>query len=159
MMRNLTKHLILGLCVLAPAAWAAGSVQYLRELDAQEWATQKDLVNVIAMFLGETQQGGDYEASLALLKEKGILRDKGNGFSFDPEERLERGVASLLFARALGLKGGWFARVFGLGPRAAYKDMASRGYVRPHGTHSPMTGADLLGMMRLMVSDRRRGAL
>ena len=158
-MHNLSKHLILGLCLLAPAAHAASSVQYLRELDAQEWATQKDLVNVVAMFLGETQEGHEYETSLALLKEKGILRDKGNGFDFDPDARLERGVASLVFARALGLKGGWFARVFGLGPRSAYKDMSARGYVRPHGTHSPMTGADLLGMMRLMVSDRRRGAL
>lgn len=159
MIRNLTKHMLLGLCVLAQAASAASSVQYLRELDAQEWATQKDLVNVIAMFLGETDQGHDYDTSLALLKEKGILREKEKAFDFDPEKRLERGVASLLFARALGLKGGWFARVFGLGPRSAYKDMSSRGYVRPHGTHSPMTGADLLGMMRLMVSDRRRGAL
>src|SRR5437868_4767 len=109
MTRYWTRHLIIGLCLLAPAAFAASGVEYLRELDAKEWATQRDLVCVVAMFLGETQQGQVYEHSLGVLKTKGIVREK-DVFDFDPDARLQRGVASLLFARALGLKGGWTAR-------------------------------------------------
>jgi len=138
----------------ANAACAGGMVQYLRQVDGKNRATQGDMVMVIGMFLG--QKDSNYSQTTEFLKERGVIDDK---YPIAPTQELKRGVAAYHFARALGWKGGWLARVVGFDRRIAYKEMVSKGYMRPYGAHSPMTGSDLLGVMRILTSNRRRGQL
>lgn len=141
-----TRALVLIVWLAAPSlALALGAGAFLRELPPLEQLTEAHAVRAAAVFIGQRDQVDDLAACERRLREAGHLRWRD---PYEPNRVLKKGFASLLFARALGLKGGWAARVAGMGPRLAYKELEFLDLVPPMGPRDIMTGSELFGLMR-----------
>ena len=136
------------LVVAAPVAvQAAGVLDLMRSLPDKETVTEADAVKAAAVLVGERQHATDVAACETRLRERGIL-DAGD--SYTAARKCNKGFASMLFARGMGLKGGWAARLTGkMGPRLAYKELAFLDIVPPMGERDLLTGGELLAMLKL----------
>lgn len=129
---------------------------FLVELGDRPEASIADGVKVAALFAGVWKgETGEVGAREGLLK-AGLLSGKD---ASDFRSRLSRGLACYLFFRTMRMKGGWIARLFGPNPRHAYKEFVALGLMAEEGVGSAMSGADLLGLLKLMTVYRKRGGL
>jgi hypothetical protein len=133
-------------------ALAAGPGPFLREIATREAVTQADAVRAVAIYLGERQKVDDLTACEDRLVAAGLLRGR---FAYQRAEVLRKGFAALLFVKAMGIEGGVSARLFGWGPRSAYKELEFLDMVPPLGERDKMTGAELLALLRL-AQERRK---
>ena len=147
----------LALAILMPvAAQAAGVQALMRYLPPRETVTEAEAVKAAAVLVGERQNAMDLAPCEARLREAKILTVND---SYDPTRTLRKGFASMLFARGMGLRGGWAGRLSGkLGPRLAYKELEFMNMVPPMGTQDLMTGAELLALLRLAQDHLRSEA-
>lgn len=142
-----TRVFVLALAALLPAAgYAAGVVELMRYLPDRETVTEGDAVKAAAVLLGERQHVMELAPCEARLRSHGVL-DAGD--SYKPTRTLHKGFASMVFARTMGLKGGWAGRLSGkLGPRLAYNELEFMNLVPPLGAADQMTGGELLALMK-----------
>lgn len=140
---------------LEPAAPAPDG--YLQYLAARQTASVADLTRVVARLSGVRSDWGparepneqvltDWLAETnRLLAQRGIVRDSDK---LRPEADLTRGTASLLFVRALRLRGGLAGRWFGLTRRSAYRDLLFAEVMPEGGDRYPMSGTELLSVFQ-----------
>lgn len=136
------------LAALAPVvAHAAGVMELLRYLPPRETVTEADAVKAAAVLLGERAGAMDTARCEARLREKNVL---GASDSYNPTRPLKKGFACMLFARGMGLKGGWAGRLSGgrLGPRLAYKELQFLDMIPPLGEGDSMTGGELVALLK-----------
>jgi hypothetical protein len=136
-----------GILFCAVSALAAGTADFVRSLPPKETATEADAVRSAAIFLGEREGADDSAACEARVRDARLLKD---GEAYEPGRLLRKGFAAMLFARGMGLKGGWLGRLSKkLGPRTAYKELEFLDMVPPMGEGDPMTGSELLALLKL----------
>lgn len=141
-----TRALVLIVWLAVPTiAHALGSGAFLRELPPLERLTEAHAVRAAAILAGERTRVDDLAACEVRLRDGGHLRWRD---PYEPKRMLKKGFAALLFARVLGLKGGWAARVAGMGPRLSYKELEFLDLVPPMGARDLMTGSELFALMR-----------
>ncbi|MBI2945194.1 MAG: hypothetical protein HYY25_13450 [Candidatus Wallbacteria bacterium] len=133
---------------------------YQQELVLERRALREDLIRLVARLARSAARaeamtgagpGGPHgrsrttlEEDTTYLSERGVLPESMRSETATP---LDRGQASLVVARYLGLQGGVSGTVFGLSPRVAYRDLVFRGVMPGGGEHYRMSGADLLSML------------
>jgi hypothetical protein len=136
----------LALSALVPVAHA-GVQEFLRRLPDLEVITEADAVKAAAVLVGERAHAEELAACEARVRSRGML-DPGD--AFHPESKCHKGFAAMLFARGMGLKGGWASRLAGkMGPRLAYKELSFMNILPPMGERDLMTGAELLACLQL----------
>lgn len=151
----------LAMAALLPAiSHAAGVLELLRDVTPKETVFEGDAVKACAVLLGERQNATDLAACEARLRDRGVLTATD---SYSPHRVLRKGFAAMVFARGMGLKGGWVARLSSLsggkmGPRAAYKELEFRNMVPPMGTQDLMTGGELVSLLKLSQNYVRQEA-
>jgi hypothetical protein len=138
----------------APVASVPGwSPGYLDWLAGRGRATQRDLLWVLVRLVAPpaaSQEGAragrphSEETALDLLRQQRVLSPGGR---LDLDASVERGVAALLFSRALGVRGGVSGRLFGRGRRAAYQELVFKTVMRAGGEHWAMSGGELVGTL------------
>jgi hypothetical protein len=133
--------------VLAAGASArgAGVAPFLRELPPLERCTEAHAVRAAAVLIGERQNIEDATHCEAKVRAAGLL--KPNDY-YTPTAELKKGFAAMLFARGMRLDGGWAGRVFGMKKRYGYKELEFLNMVPPMGERDPMTGNELLSLLR-----------
>ena len=67
--------------------------------------------------------------------------------SFDPNEPLRKGLAAYMFCKALGIKGGLAARVFGMNERYAMKELIFEEMMYPGDARDIVRGKELIVMV------------
>jgi hypothetical protein len=139
----------------AGAGRTNGAGAFLRDMAVREAVHEADAVRAAALFLGERDRIPDAEVCRQRLLAARVL---GPDDRYVPERTLRKGFASLLFVRALGIGGGWNARLFGFGPRAAFKELEFLEMVPPIGPGDLMTGAELISLFRLAQDHARETA-
>ncbi|MBI3893276.1 MAG: hypothetical protein HY303_17295 [Candidatus Wallbacteria bacterium] len=140
---------------------------YVQLLTRKRIASVEDLIRVVARFTGASSGWGPpREAGNAAFREwldgagprlerRGVV---GPCDSFHLRARLNRGLLSLLFARALHLDGGLAGSVFGMTERTAYHDLVFARVVPAGGEDYPVSGAELLSVMqRARLAQQRWG--
>jgi hypothetical protein len=131
-------------------------LHYLGRLKKQPVATVEDLLRLVARFAGCSPDWGPLRSRAGLADfrwwlrvTRGALDDQGilpRQAPVSLDEPLRRGPAALLFARALGLRGGLTGALFGLGERAAYHEVVDEELLPAGGENYPVSGAELLGL-------------
>lgn len=153
----LTMSGVVMAALLPAAAHAAGVLDLMRYLPSRETVTEADAVKTAAVLLGERKQAMELAPCEVRLRAAKVLTPDD---SYDPDRSLRKGFASMLFARGMGLKGGWAGRLTGrLGPRLAYKELEFLKLVPPLGTQDLMTGAELLALLKHAQDHTRAEAL
>lgn len=145
MTKNTTASVLIAWLAAPALALALGAGAFLRELPPLERLTEAHAVRAAAILAGQRDHVEDLAACEARLKDGGHLRWRD---PYEPARALKKGFASLLFARVLGLKGGWAARVAGMGPRLSYKELEFLDLVPPMGPRDLMTGSELFALIR-----------
>ena len=146
-LRNLLSCL-LALALVPVSAPAAGVQELMRSLPPKETVTEAEAVKSAAVLLGERAQAMNLAACEARLRERHVLLETDK---YDSKRTLTKGFAAMLFARGMGLKGGWAARLSRtpMGPRLAYKELEFLNMVPAMGTSDIMTGGELLSLLKL----------
>ncbi|MFC1666332.1 hypothetical protein ACFL0P_00480 [Candidatus Omnitrophota bacterium] len=118
-------------------------MDYFRGLLERRVTFLKDICRVLVILMGEEARLKDFDSQLAFLKEKKII-PKEIGSRLKPEEPLRKGVASIMFCRALGLKGGISLRIFKSSSRYALKELMFEGMMISGRTDDLLNGKELV---------------
>jgi len=132
----------------------AGPRDLLRSLPDRSTVTVGDGVRLAALFAGLSKGELDAPASRKALVDARLLKPTD---ATDFGATLKRGLASYLFFRAMRMKGGWVTRTFGPSPRYAYKEFVSRRLVLGDGENTPISGRELVSMLKLSSDLVRSG--
>lgn len=107
-------------------------LRYLKGLRNKEFSTFGDCLQLLRILLGKKE-----------LVDK-LVSDAN--LSLSPESALTRGIAAVLFCRALEIKGGVLLRVFGLSQRYALKELVYLDIFAPGPLDSVISGAELISV-------------
>lgn len=130
-----------------------GQAAFFRDVVLRASATQEDCVRA----LGILSQGRN-AARVPLgqvvddLKQKGWMPRRWN---VEPERSASKGFASYLFVKALSIKGGAGARIFGMNKRRAYRELVDLRMIPSGGEYSSLTGAELITLLDRASQYRR----
>jgi hypothetical protein len=128
-----------------PASSKPLEIRYLSKLQEKDAATLDDATLTIALLLGSKDNFNDFKKRLIYLEERGIVA-KSTAISSSPDSPLTRGQAGHMFCKALKLRGGIFARIFGLSQRYALNELAYEGIMDTGYANSIMSGSDLVSL-------------
>ena len=140
-----------------PTLVRRAGTQFYRELFGKKACINQDGLQIVEAFVfGGTGPGGEGEPiGLQALQENGIL-EASEAEAIVAGDRLRADVFAYWLCRALGLKGGLTARIFGLGPRSAYRECVNLKLIRASGQGRTLSGQDLLSIMARAEDFHRR---
>ena len=122
---------------------AFANAGYFNELLTRE-ANNSDGVNVIMYLMKLEDRIGDHKDNVALLKEKGIIRDREIVKANVP---LRRGLLAYWLVRALDIQGGVIMRWTGRGYRYAYRECVFLELMAEGSEKQNMTGPELVSVL------------
>ena len=141
---------------LQPAEVAAGSLepanevvdkhhasQYINELVLKKTAYRFDLYKIIAIILGVENKHTDLDSQIEFLKINKII-DESLRIDFKLDKPLQKGLTAYLVCRALDLRGGILARIFGLNQRRAIKELGFKGIISDGNVSDYISGKELI---------------
>ena len=140
------------------AAEEEGKTEYFRNLLRKDQATIEDAVHATARYKGY-DGNTDAAAEIEFLGKSGIVFPPGiQKILKDP---LDKGSATYLLLKALGIKGGIMYRLFPSNQRYAIREAVDLGFLPATSVVTEkMTGADLLGLLVKVVEyKRKKGAV
>ena len=143
----------------APAERAAEPISLLadtkfyRELLKKKACSNDDGARIVLAFV----EHGDSECPPAerVLKMK-VRELLAESWEIDPAEALSADLFAFMICRALGVKGGLSARVFGLGPRTAYREAVNLRLMRANGQGRTLSGPEVLSIMARVEEYRKK---
>ncbi len=139
---------------ISSAAEEEGKTVFFRELLRKPQATVEDAVHATARYKGYEGQTG-IPAEIEFLSQRGIRFQTGSRAS--PilsilSNPLDKGSATFLLMKALGVKGGVMYRLFPNSQRYSLREAADMGFLPATSVVSEkMSGADLLGLLVKIV--------
>lgn len=137
----------------APAAPEASKTLFYRTLMRKPTATIEDAVRALSRYMGGPQEWMDFDADVRFLKSKGVEIPK------DMVEKkadvLTQGVATHMFMKASGVKGGFMYRFFPNNQRYALREAMTLGVV-PGNVFMAQTlsGNEMLGLLIKIIEIR-----
>lgn len=126
----------------------------IKSLDGKHRATVADGVKVVALIAGVSTGKESYKQAHRALVRATVIDPED---ATDAPAPLTRGLAAYMFFRAMSMKGGWISRIFGPTTRYAYKHFVAIGLLPEDGEGSPMTGDDLIALLKLIAVYQKRG--
>ncbi len=148
-MRNYFKKIIIPLFILIFSAASAQNISqldFIHSLDSKASATYGDAVKLFAASAGA--RAGNFTSESAYLNEQGIA------LKYSEDAPLTRGMAALMTARYLNLKGSFMYRIF-KSERYAYRACAADSLMPGDASElDRLSGPELLELMSL-ISDKK----
>lgn len=117
--------------------------QYINELFLKKTAYRYDLYKVILIILGAENKYTDSDSQIEFLKINKII-DEGLFINFKLDKPLQKGLTAYLFYRALDLRGGILAKIFGLDERRAVKELSFQGIISDGNVSDYISGKELI---------------
>ncbi|MFH1782473.1 MAG: hypothetical protein ABH848_02530 [Candidatus Omnitrophota bacterium] len=118
-------------------------MEYFRSLLERRITSFKDICGVLVLLIGEDERLKDFDSQVTFLKKKKII-PKEIGTDIKPEAVVRKGTASIMFTRALGLKGGVFLRIFKSSKRYALRELVFEGMMISGRTDDLLSGKELV---------------
>lgn len=143
-----------GLGADAYAAEEGGKTEFFRNLLRKQEATIEDAIHATARYKGFEGQT-NVAAEVSYLGQRGIQFPKGvNAILNNP---LDKGSATFILLKALGVKGGVMFHLFSGSQRYALKEAIDLGFIPATSVVSEkMSGGDLMGLLVKVVEYRER---
>lgn len=133
---------LLVLFITAASAQNISQLDFIHSLDSKTAATYGDAVKLFAAEAGG--RPGNFDAESAFLSEKGIA------LTYSEDAPLTRGMAALMTARYLNLKGSFMYRIF-KSERYAYRACIADSLMPGDSSElDKLTGPELLELMSLI---------
>jgi hypothetical protein len=127
--------------------------KFYRELLQKKVCSNDDGARIILAFAERSDPERNYLERFGRLKELGLLRE---GWRFSPDDALPADLFAYLLCRSLDIQGGLSARVFGLGPRTAYREAVNLRLMRANGQGRPLSGSEVLSIMARAEEFRKK---
>lgn len=129
--------------------------RFYRKLLKKKRCTNDDGLRILLAFL----EGGDKIPNpvdrLVAAGERGLYKES---WTLNPDDELGARTFAYMLCRALGIKGGLSARVFGMAPRFAYRECVSLRLMRANGEGRTISGDELLSIMARAEEYRKKKA-
>ena len=128
-----------------PSPELAKSIElgYFRELVSKRIAFNSDACKALVILLGVEDYAKDFDSQIAFLKKRDIIPKKIET-GLNPNEPLRKGLAAYMFCQALGIKGGFWMRLFGSSQRYALKELVYEGILLPGAVNDIVSGKELV---------------
>ena len=127
--------------------------KFYRELLKKKACTNDDGARIVLAYV----EHGDSECPpgdrVLKLKVRQLLAES---WEIDPAEGLSADLFAYMICRTLGVKGGLSARLFGLGPRTAYREAVNLRLMRANGQGRTLSGPELLSVMARVEEYRKK---
>lgn len=136
----------IGLVLLMPGVLDihASDTSFYRELAGKQVATLDDGYRAICILRTGKDDGAKFEDRRALLVRDGIVPDS---WPAEPQTKLTKGKLALMVCKALNIKGGLIARIFGMTERYALRELAYLGIMPQKSGHLFVSGTELLSVL------------
>ena len=144
--RALLVALLLVSTSIGPALAEVTSSSALRDLTGRSTVTRLDCMRACAAVVAGPTAPVEEGAVAALLRSKGVVQSDE---AADSGRQASRGYACLLFARALGEKGGVMFRLLPGSEHYAYRHLDFLDLIPSGGAGRPITGLELVSMVGL----------
>lgn len=131
---------------------------YFVELIMKKVTYHYDICKIISLLMEKENEYISLDAQIMLLKENHFLPSRLES-EFDPQQPLRKGVAAYIFSKALGIKGGWSIRTFGLNERSAINELVYEGIMSTGNTREVLSGEELISIFTQAVNYRKNNAL
>lgn len=117
---------------------------FFQELLLKEYVVRSDVIRPLLILLGEDELlSQEQAAQIRFLQEKKILPAKV-AQNFSPEKPLRKGLAAYMFCKALRMKGGIGARIFGMNQRYALNELVFTGIMSEASRDDIVSGPEFI---------------
>ncbi|MDQ7779612.1 MAG: hypothetical protein RDV41_07865 [Planctomycetota bacterium] len=140
---SVTLIVVSAFLVVAPVT-GASDTQFYRDLAKKQAATLDDGYRAICILRAGKDDGAKFEDLRALLVKDGIAPDS---WPAEPQTELTKGKLALMICKALDIKGGVIARIFGMTERYALRELAYIGIMPQKSGHFFVSGTELLSVL------------
>ncbi len=130
---------------------------YFLELITKRITYHYDLCKMISLLLEKENEYITLDAQIMLLKENHFL-PRSLEEDFPPQQLLRKGVTAYIFTKALGIKGGWSVRVFGLREHNAINELVYEGIMPAGNARDIVSGEELISIFTQAVNYRKNNA-
>lgn len=130
---------------------------YFLELVMKKISYHYDICKVISLLMEKENEYISLDAQVMLLRENHFLPSHLES-EFDPQQPLRKGVAAYIFSKALGIKGGWSIRIFGLNERSAINELVYQGIMSTGNAREILSGEELISIFTQAVNYRKNNA-
>lgn len=151
----------LALAVVPAAVWAeepkapaeASKTLFYRTLARKPTATIEDAVRALARYKSGPEEWMNFDADLKFLKSKNVEIPKEMAARKD--DPLTQGMATHMFMKALGVKGGFMYRLFPNNQRYALREAMTMGLVPGNVfVGQTLSGSEMMGLLIKIVEKR-----
>jgi len=124
---------------------ALQQVAFFNQLIKKGEATREDACRAVAVMLKLPEAMGKSDPLFEVLKERGIIPQR---WRFNPDDPAIQGFTCYLFIRALGIRGGFITRLFGLRGRTAYLEAVNKRLTPATGDRTTISGGELITILQ-----------
>ncbi|MFH0826542.1 MAG: hypothetical protein V1923_01440 [Candidatus Omnitrophota bacterium] len=123
---------------------SSSDLAFFQEVISKQYVVRSDTIRPLLILLGEDELFSQEKAAqLRFLQEKKILPAKV-AQNFSPEEPLRKGLTAYMFCKALRMKGGIGARIFGMNERRALNELVFTGIMTEGNQDDLLSGSEFI---------------